>query len=80
MVVFIPMVVGLFLVFFPDRLGDWWYVMPIVGQQALISRGVQGQPVSRLSGTVLAVVTALAAVSALASAVRVLERDDILAA
>jgi sodium transport system permease protein len=80
MVVFIPMLMGMFLVFFPGRIGDWWFVVPIVGQQVLIGLGVQGQPVSLLYSTVLAVVTAVAAVPALASAVRVLERDDTLAA
>jgi hypothetical protein len=79
MVVFIPMLVGMFLVFFPGWIGDWWFVVPIVGQQALIGRGVQGQPVSLLYGTVPAAVTALATAPALTSTVRVLERDDILA-
>ena len=38
MVAFIPMLVGIFLVFFPERLGNWWFVMPIVGQQVLIGK------------------------------------------
>jgi energy-coupling factor transporter ATP-binding protein EcfA2 len=79
MVVSIPMLVGMFLVFFPARIGGWWFVLPIVGQQALIGKSLHGQPVSLLSSAVLAVVTAAAAVPVLASAVRVLERDDMLA-
>jgi sodium transport system permease protein len=79
MVVFIPMLVGMFLVFFPGRIGDWWFVVPVVGQQVLIGRGLEGQPVSLLHSMVLALVSAVAAIPPLVLAARVFDRDDLLA-
>jgi sodium transport system permease protein len=79
MAVFIPMIVGMFLVFFPGWAGSWWFVAPIVGQQSLIARAIEGQPVSLLHGLVLAVVTATSAVPALLATGGVLDRDDVLA-
>ena len=34
--VFVPMLVGMFLVFFPRGVGRAWFLLPVVGQQALI--------------------------------------------
>ena len=43
MVMFAPMIVGMFLVFFPDWIGQWWFALPLVGQQALIVAGLRGE-------------------------------------
>jgi sodium transport system permease protein len=73
-----PMLAGMFLVFFPGRIADWWVAMPIVGQQALIAFGMQGHHVPLARGAVLAAVTIAAAAPALLGATRVLNRDDML--
>jgi hypothetical protein len=73
-----PMLVGMFLVFFPQWVGDRWFLLPIVGQQAMI--GVHDPSVPVLRGVILAAATFAAAVLALVSAGRVLSRDDILSA
>jgi sodium transport system permease protein len=78
MVVFVPMIVGMFMVFFPGWIGGWWFVAPIVGQQSLIARTIAGQPVSLLHDVVLAAVTLAAAVPALLATRGVLNRDDVL--
>jgi sodium transport system permease protein len=78
MVVFVPMLVGMFAVFFPGWIGRWWFVAPIVGQQSLIARSIAGQPVSLLQTVALAAVTVAAAVPALLAASGVLNRDDVL--
>ena len=55
-----------------------WFVLPIVGQQALI--GLAAQPVPVAQGVILAIVTLAAAVPVLALAAQVLRRDEIVAA
>jgi sodium transport system permease protein len=79
MVVFAPMLVGMFLVFFPGWIGSWWFVAPVAGQQSLIARSIAGQPVLFVQGAVLAAVTVAASVPVLLGARRVLNRDDLLA-
>jgi sodium transport system permease protein len=74
--VFVPMFVGMFLVFFPAWVGQVWFLLPIVGQQALI--GVREPSVPVVRSLILALVTLAAAVVALVSAGRVLNRNDIL--
>jgi len=74
--VFVPMIVGMFLVFFPAWVGQVWFLLPIVGQQALI--GLRDQPVPVVRGVILALATVAAATATLTSAVRVLSRHDVL--
>lgn len=77
-VAFLPMLVGMLLVFFPSWIGETWFVLPIVGQQALI--GWRGSSVPIGPGIVLALVTLAAAIPAVWGAARMLDRDDILSA
>jgi hypothetical protein len=72
--VFLPMVVGMFLVFFPRWAARVWF-LPIVGQQALLA--IDDAFVQLAGGALLAVVTALAAAVPLAWAVRALNRDNV---
>ena len=78
LVVFAPMIVGMFLVFFPVPHG-WWSVVPIVGQQIVIDAGLRGAPAVSLNVVVLGLVTAVSAWAPLAAAERVLSRDDVAA-
>ncbi|HEX2458434.1 MAG TPA: ABC transporter permease subunit [Vicinamibacterales bacterium] len=73
---FVPMIVGMFLVFFPEWARGLSFVLPIVGQQALI--GLPAYPVPVARGAALAVTTMAATVAVLIVAVRVLDRDEIL--
>ena len=77
-VTFVPMVVGMFLVFFPSWTGRIWFLLPVVGQQALIGLPAGEVPVARAA--LLAIVTLAAAAPVLVAATRVLGRDDILSA
>jgi sodium transport system permease protein len=74
--VFVPMIAGMALVFFPQVIGSAWWVVPIAGQQALI--GLPGQ-LTLLRAGILATVTMAAAIPALIGVHRVLNRDDLLA-
>ncbi|HEV3056827.1 MAG TPA: ABC transporter permease subunit [Vicinamibacterales bacterium] len=75
-VAFLPMLAGIVLVFFPGRLGHWWCVMPVIGQQVLIGKSLSGQSASLLYVIVLAVVTAAASAPVLTSATRVIGRAE----
>jgi len=74
---FAPMLAGMFVVFFPSKIGQAWFVMPIVGQQVLI--GLR-EHVPAGHGAALALITTGGAALALVLAARVLDRDDILSA
>lgn len=72
---FAPMLVGMFLVFFPAWADRVWFLIPIVGQQALLS---VDSSVPLVRGVLLALVTALVAVVPLVGTIWVLGRDDVL--
>jgi sodium transport system permease protein len=78
--VFVPMLLGLTLVFVP-AIGETWGAMaPIVGQQAWIGRRLDGHPVPPASMTVVTMTTLAAATMMLTSARRVIERQALAAA
>ena len=76
--VFVPMAAGLFVVFFPGVLDGWTSLLPVVGQQRLMSQAIAGEAWSVADGALLTVVTLGAAVPALLGAGRALGRDDVL--
>ena len=78
MLAFLPMVIGMFLVFFPSWIGRVWFVLPIAGQQALI--GLREPSVPLVPAAILSIVTASATILPLAGAARVLGRSDVLSA
>lgn len=80
LVMLFPMMVGFLLVFFPASIGNWWFAVPVVGQQALIGVGLRGQPVSLWQACVLAVMTIATAVGALWIAAHALRRDETIVA
>ncbi len=72
------MLVGMFLVFFRASTGQTWFLLPIVGQQALI--GLRDQAVPLAQSAILSLVTMAPAVPALYGATRVLNRQHTLSA
>jgi sodium transport system permease protein len=78
MLMSLPMLIGMFLVFFPAWVGRVWFLLPIVGQQALI--GLREPSVALMHGVILSLVTAAATILPLAGATRVLGRSDVLSA
>ena len=68
MVVFLPMGVGMFLVFFPAARRTWFSFLPLVGQQLHLQRLMDGSAVPLLQSMVLGCLTlALAILVMLAS-------------
>jgi sodium transport system permease protein len=75
MLVFVPMAIGMFGVFFPAAAAGY-AELPVAGQQAQLQRWLNGQPVALVPSLVLGgLTTALAAIILRATAVW-LERDD----
>lgn len=78
MVVFLPMGVGMFLVFFPAARRAWLSFLPLVGQQLHLQSLMDGRAVPLLQSFVLGCLTlALAILVMLASSNR-LQRDEII--
>jgi sodium transport system permease protein len=78
-VMFVPMMVGFFLVFFPGRLGTWRFAVPVIGQQALIGAGLRGEAISIMQAATLVIVTVGATAMMLLAAARSLSRNEIVA-
>jgi len=78
MLVFLPMGVGMFLVFFPAAWRGWFSVLPVLGQQIHLLRLMDGKDVPWLQSLALGYLTlSLALLVMLVSANR-LQRDEII--
>ncbi len=75
LIVFLPMAIGMFLVFFPHMASAWLW-LPVAGQQLLIDLLTKGAPVSLLSSLAVSVVTAASAAALLLAAAKLLHRDE----
>ena len=77
--VFVPMIAGMGIVFFPGWTGRWWTIAPIVGQQVMIAGSLTGDRVSLLDGLTLAGTTAACTIAILFVGSAGLNQDDVLA-
>jgi sodium transport system permease protein len=75
LIVFLPMGIGMFLVFFPHMATRWLW-LPVAGQQLLIDLLTKGAPVSLLSWLALSIGTAASAAAFLLAAAKLLHRDE----
>jgi len=76
-IVFVPMGLGMFIVFFPHAMTAWWYLLPVVGQQLLLARSAHGGYINSKDAVVLGVLTLLLALILLRLTARLLQRDEI---
>lgn len=76
LVVFLPMGLGMFLLFFP-KISAAWYVLPITGQQLLTDIFLKGGAVALLPLSTLLAITLISTAGLLAIASRLLHSDDI---
>jgi len=79
-VTLVPMMTGMFLVFFPGTIQQWWFAIPMIGPQALIGEALRGHAVSLLQAVTLALLTLVATAALLLAAGRVMSRNEIIAA
>jgi sodium transport system permease protein len=75
-VTLVPMMTGMFLVFFPDTVGRMAFAIPVIGQQALIGAVVRGETVTPLQVGALALVTLSAAYLVVVAAGRLMSRNE----
>jgi sodium transport system permease protein len=75
LVVFLPMGIGMFLVFFP-HVASVWLWLPVAGQQLLIDLLTKGAQVSLLSSLALSLITVSSAAALLLAAAKLLHRDE----
>jgi sodium transport system permease protein len=75
LVIFLPMGVGMFLVFFP-QMAPMWFWLPVAGQQLLIDLLAKGAHVSFFSAVALSLITSAAAAAILLAAAKLLQRDE----
>ncbi len=74
--VFLPMGVGMFLVFFP-QVSPTWYLLPVAGQQLLIDLLGHGGYVSLFGASLLSLITLAVAGLVLLAASNLLHRDEV---
>jgi sodium transport system permease protein len=75
LVIFLPMGIGMFLIFFP-HVASIWFWLPMAGQQLLLDLLTKGTPVSLVSSLGLSLITAASAVPILLAAAKLLHRDE----
>jgi len=77
LVTFLPMGLGMFLVFFPGAAHAWWRIAPVAGQQLLLESWMRGREAPVLESLILGLFTLASAVCLLLYAANRLEQDDV---
>jgi len=77
MLVFLPMMLGMFMVFSPVAGNRWWKFVPVAGHQLQIEAGMRGAAPDPLALLGVGLATMIVAGVALAAAARRLEQDDV---
>ena len=78
LIVFLPMGIGMFIVFFPTARRAWWAFLPLVGQQLQLELLASGKQVHLLQPIVLGLSTVILAILVLMLAANRLQRDEII--
>lgn len=77
MLVFLPMGLGMFQLFFPAAARGWFAFLPVLGQQLQLERWLKGGPAAFGPAAALGCLTAAAALLVLEAAANRLHRDEI---
>jgi sodium transport system permease protein len=78
LIVFLPMGIGMFLVFSPAAKRAWCNFLPLVGQQLQLEALVNGQGISLFEPVVLGCLTVALAIGILLATANRLQRDEII--
>jgi len=78
LIVFLPMSLGMFLVFFPASAREWCRVLPLAGQQLQLESAIKGSEIPLLQTLVLGCLTVALAFVILRVAGNRLQRDEII--
>jgi sodium transport system permease protein len=77
LLIFAPMAVGMYCVFFPDHLGAWALFVPVAGQQIIAERGIRTGHWSLVQTPVLVLATAWFTALLIKLAGKMLSRDEV---
>jgi sodium transport system permease protein len=77
LLVFLPMLLGMGLVFFPHATQPWLYFFPVTGQQLVLQLSLHGDVAPFLHPLILGWTTIAAAVLLVRAAANRLQRDDV---
>ena len=77
MLVFLPMGLGMFMVFSPVAGQPWWNFLPVAGQQLQLEAGMKGGQLDLFPILFLTLATVVLAASALLAAADRLEQDNV---
>jgi sodium transport system permease protein len=75
LVVFLPMGIGMFLIFFP-HVASAWFWFPVAGQQLLMDLLIKGSPVPLLSAGAIGLISLACAAGILSAAGKLLQQDE----
>jgi sodium transport system permease protein len=75
LVIFLPMGIGMFLIFFPHAASAWFW-FPVAGQQLLMDLLIQGSPVPLLSAGAIGFISLACAAGILSAAGKLLQQDE----
>jgi sodium transport system permease protein len=78
LIVFLPMAIGMFLVFSPGARPAWFSLVPLVGQQLQLEALVKGREAAFYEPIALGVLTIALAILVLLTAANRLQRDEII--
>jgi len=78
LVVFVPMVLGMFLVFFPAATREWFRFVPLIGQQLQLETMMKAGALPPFQSIVLGCLTAILSVAVLVATANRFERDEII--
>jgi len=75
LVIFLPMGIGMFLIFFP-HVASAWFWFPVAGQQLLMDLLIKGSPVPLLSAGAIGFISVACAAGILSAAGKLLQQDE----
>jgi sodium transport system permease protein len=75
LVIFLPLGIGMFLIFFP-HVASAWFWFPVAGQQLLLDLLIKGSPVPLLSAGAIDIVSLTSAAGILEAAGKLLQQDE----
>ncbi len=75
--VFVPMLLGMAMVFYPRAMPAWLYLLPVAGQQLQLLLSLRGGSANFLQPLILGWTTLAAAVAIVVAAANRLKRDDV---
>ncbi len=69
--------IGMLVVFLPQTVGRWWFLVPIAGQQFMVDLARRGQIPEFMSALLLCIIALAIAATVLIGTTKLLRRDEV---